>query len=294
MRIGLVLLPLLALLLAVPSAGAGEQSLLSNNIKAGAFTPDFPEGTKILATAMKHSFVSEGEFATDAEAAKTGGENHLFDGNAGTNWKSRAYSKWGGGQWITLNLDFGAKYAITQVDVWALHEATRDTESVQLLFSKDGKEYVPQASAKIADDVEKKKDFFAKIPVVLAEPVLAQYVQIRIRRLASAKQQQIAEVAVWGRQPEAGTALREAGARPKIAFGAEPIQSGALLVTWEEGAQLAEGVKEWRLYRGKTAFTDIRQEGVQLVKSVKGAERRTALYPLTPGEDFFFSADRSL
>ncbi|MBN2711715.1 MAG: discoidin domain-containing protein [Planctomycetes bacterium] len=284
----------LLILLVAQTTFASEKFLLSNNLKSGVHKTDFPKDTKTIITDMTTSFVTEGEYASDAEAVETGKDGVLFDGNTGSYWKSRSYSKWGGGVWITVNIDLGGEYLVNEVNVWALHEATRDTDSFQLLFSKNGKDYTPNASVEMDEALEKKKDFFAKMSLELKKPVKARYMQVRIHRLKSAKQQQVGEIAIWGMKPEKGVSYLEAGTRPKVAFTVENIQSGVALIKWGDFVKLAEGVKGWKIYKSKTPFESVEQEGVSFVKSAKGSEKQSVVYPFTPGESFFFGCDRNL
>lgn len=183
------------------SAGADE-SLLSNNIQPGEYNATFAEGTQVLPTEMSATWVTEGEYATDEETVQTsrrGGSDRLviFDGNTGTNWKSRTYSTWGKGKWVTLNVDLGKPYAVSKVDVWAMHEAPRSTGMVEVHVSQDGSEFVSLGAA-TSETVELEKDLISPIHVVWDTPETARFIQIRMKIRENAKQQQIGEIAIWG------------------------------------------------------------------------------------------------
>ena len=61
------------------------------------------------------------------------------------------------------------------------HSESRDTEYVEILFSQDGKTYIPHGRAMMPDAPFGRKNF-VKIPLRLDEPVLAKYIQLRICR----------------------------------------------------------------------------------------------------------------
>lgn len=268
-------------------ASAGTY-LLSNNMGGHAASEDFSEWPQSLATEMKIEWVSTGEFASDAEAMETGAGRVLFDGNTGSNWKSIAYSKWGGGKWITLNLSFEAEYLIEAVDVWALHEETRDTEFVEILFSEDGKTYIPHQRAPMPDLPFERKNF-VKIPLRLDQPVLAKYLQLRIHRKPSAKQQQIADIAIWGSSPVAGKQYLQANDRPEVDFTVQTVQAGVVNLNWDEFRKLNPSVQSWTIYSSPQPFDSIQDAEVQQLKKVSSEAGRTTLYPLTAGQTYHFA-----
>lgn len=183
-------------------SGAAGDSLLSNNIEPGEYNAAFPEGTQVQSTQMTASWVTDGEFATDEETIETSRRGDadqwvVFDGNTGANWKSRTYSKWGKGKWVTLTVDLGKPYVVNKVDVWAIHEATRNTGSVEVLLSEDGEEFVSHASG-TSEGVEFAKKLISPINVAFDVPGTTRYIQIRMKAGQGAKQQQIGEIAIWG------------------------------------------------------------------------------------------------
>ncbi len=181
---------------------ASDLALLSNNVKPGASNADFPAGITVLPTQMTTSWITEGEFATDPETVKTGrGGAVYFDGNTGSNWKSRSYSKWGGPIWATLVVDLGESYELGAFDVWALHEGSRDTELFNVLLSEDGTTYTAVGTANMPAE-PKGKNQYNKMNLALEAPVKARYVQLQIQRSKSAKQQQICEIAIWGNKAQ--------------------------------------------------------------------------------------------
>ncbi len=273
--------------------GATETYLLSNNLSGTQKTPkDFSEWPQALATQMKAEWVVDGEYANDDETIKTGGKNAkmLFDGNTGSNWKSIAFTKWNKGKWVSLNLSFEQAYLIQAVDVWAIHEKTRDSEFVEILFSEDGKNYIPHQRTAMPDVPHASKNF-VKIPVRLEEPVLAQYMQVRIARVKSARQQQIAEIAVWGSHPEAGQVYLSATDRPEVTFTVDKIQSGVVNIDWSEFKKLNPNVKSWKIYSSPRPFSSPEDPDVTLMKKLNGDERRVTLYPLTPGQTYHFAVN---
>ncbi len=268
------------------SAWSEETFLLSNNLSGTKGIPKaFSEWPQSLRTKMNVEWVTEGEFASDAEAMKTGKGRVLFDGNTGSNWKSISYSKWSGGQWATLNVSFEKAYLIRAVDVWALHEETRDTEYVEILFSKDGKSYIPHQRTEMPDVPLKSKNF-VKIPLRLEEPVLAQYLQLRIRRKKSARQQQIADIAIWGSKPDSKKKYLSATDRPEVEFSVKKVQAGVAVIDWSAYRKLNPGVKSWTLYRSSKPFDSIQEDGVELLKTVDGKEGRAPVYPLKAGRTY--------
>ncbi|MFG0250816.1 MAG: discoidin domain-containing protein [Phycisphaeraceae bacterium JB051] len=264
-------------------------ALLSNNIKPGKTNAEFGENFRIEPTAMQVSFVTDGEFASDEESVKTGNEGKvLFDGNTGSNWKSRTYSKWGGKRWVTINVDLGAAYALSAFDVWAIHEKSRETAGFQVLLSDVGKTFTPHGAAS-TPDIELAKNTFARTHLDLSEPVKARYVQIRIERKKSAKQQQVAEIAIWGSKPVEGVSYLKSDSRPKVAFEVTTIQSGVAKIDWSQSTKLDVNVKQWKVYQSDKAFTSIKDSDAKLIKSVNGSESHTVVYPLKPGHNYFFA-----
>jgi hypothetical protein len=241
---------------------------------------------------MDAEWVTEGEYANDDETIKTGGTNAkmLFDGNTGSNWKSIAFTQWNKGHWVSLNLNFEQEYLIQAVDVWAVHEKTRDSDFVEILFSKDGKTYIPHQRTAMPEVPHESKNF-VKIPVRLDKPVLAQYMQVRIARVKSARQQQIAEIAVWGSKPEAGKTYLNATDRPEVEFKIDTIQAGVANIDWSEFMKLNSNVKSWVIYSSPKPFNSPEDPDVKLLKKINGKESRTTLYPLTPGQTYYFAVN---
>jgi hypothetical protein len=273
------------------SASASDLALLSNNIKPGESNETFPPGTVIQATEMTTQWVTQGEFATDEESVKTGtanGKQMLFDGNAGSNWKSRTYSKWGGGKWVTLIVDLGAPYALGAFDVWALHEETRDTESFQILLSDDGRDFTPHGLAN-CPDLPLAKNSFVRLHKTLESPVKARYVQLRIQRKSSAKQQQIAEIAIWGNTPRQGTSYLESDSRPKVAFTVQTIQSGVARIDWSQSSRLDAHVKQWKVYQSSKAIDSVNGSNATLLKTVAADQAHVNIYPLKAGQTVYFA-----
>ncbi|WPJ94896.1 hypothetical protein SH580_15810 [Coraliomargarita algicola] len=270
-----------------------ETYLLSNNLVGQKKQiQDFSEWPQSLATQMNAQWVVDGEFANDDETMRTGGENAkvLFDGNTGSNWKSIAFTKWNSGHWVSLNLSFEQPYLIQAVDVWAVHEKTRDSDFVEILFSEDGINYIPhQRSAMPAVPHESKN--FVKIPLRLDEPVLAQHMQMRIARVKSARQQQISEIAVWGSQPEEGQTYLNATDRPEVEFTIEKIQAGVAKLDWSAFKKLTPDVQSWKIYTSSSSFSSPGDPGVELLKKVSGKEDGTTLYPLTPNQNYYFAVN---
>tara|TARA_Y100001933_G_scaffold260966_1_gene314375 strand:+ start:1188 stop:4988 length:3801 start_codon:yes stop_codon:yes gene_type:complete len=264
-------------------------ALLSNNVKPGKSNDAFAANLRVEPTAMQVTFVTDGEFATDEESVKTGNDGKvLFDGNTGSNWKSRTYSKWAGKRWVTINVDLGAPYALSAFDVWAIHEKSRETAGFQVLLSDDGKQFTPQGAAS-TPELELAKNRFARIHLDLDEPVKARYVQIRIERKKSAKQQQIAEVAIWGSKPIEGVSYLQSDSRPKVAFTVQTIQSGVAKLDWRQSTKLDVKVRQWKVYQSDKAFDSVKTSDVTLLKSVPGDQSHTVIYPLIPGRDYFFA-----
>lgn len=183
-------------------ADVKSAAVLTGNKTAGKKSNCFPEDTAFINTGASFSWVKDGEYATDAETLKTGADfKVLFDGNNGQFWKSRTYSKWRGTPWATIVIDLKKKYQVSSVDVWRLHEETRDTESAEILFSSDGKEFKSQGVAKDSANVPYQAKTFFKINKEFKKPVSARYIKLRIKRRKGAKQQQIGEIVVWGVKP---------------------------------------------------------------------------------------------
>ncbi|WP_269523589.1 hypothetical protein [Coraliomargarita parva] len=269
---------------------SSEIYLLSNNFPGKKSIPaGYSEWSQSLATDMKVEWVTQGECASDKEAQKTGSGRVLFDGNTGSNWKSIAYSKWSGGSWVTLNLSFEKEYLIQALDVWALHEKSRDTDYVEILFSQDGINYIPHQRTQMPDLPLGGKQNFVKIPLRLEKPVLAQYLQVRICRKKSARQQQISDIAVWGSEPENGKKYLTATDRPEVEFTVNKVQSGVAVIDWSAFKKLNPNVKSWTIYSSSHPYTSIQDESVELLKKVGGKEERTLLYPLTPGKTYHFA-----
>ncbi|WFB36879.1 discoidin domain-containing protein [Kiritimatiellota bacterium B12222] len=264
-----------------------ELHLLSNNIPEGRFNEYFPKGTKVQATDLKLEWVTTGEYATDPESISTGKEGGkvLVDGNAGSNWKSRTYSKWNGGQWVTVVADLGSPHAVQAFDVWALHEATRDTEAFFVLLSDDGENFTPHGMASSQDQPLENK-FIAKMSLTLDAPVKARYVKFRIKRLKSARQQQIAEISIWGSRPEEGVHYLGADSRPKVQFTVETIQAGIIKVDWSENRQLHDGVSSWKIYTADADFENVKDAEVSVLKTVPGKFSHALVYPMIPGKEY--------
>ncbi len=266
--------------------------LLSNNIKEGKYNSDFPLGTKLLPTDMKVTWVTDGEYATDEETLETSRQDEiprtiLFDGNTESNWKSRTYSKWSGGQWASLIVDLGTEHALSAFDVWALHEATRDTEAFYVFLSDDGKTFTPHGMAS-SKDVPLKDKMITKMSLDLKEPVKARYVKFRIQRRKSAKQQQICEIAIWGTRPEEGVHYLDSSSRPKVIFSVDTIQSGVAKIDWIESSKLDKEVKQWKIYQSTEPFDTVEAGDVTLIKTVSGKDTQTIIYPLKPGKVYYF------
>lgn len=276
----------------VTTLSQAQVSLLTNNVALGEHTEAFPEGTSVVATEMAASWVTDGEFATDPETVETsrlGGAERmvLFDGNTGSNWKSRTYSAWRKGDWATLNLDFGQPYVLSAFDLWAIHEPTRGTEAMEIFVSEDGVTYAQQGIAG-HDGQELAKDLFIRFHHRLDAPVKARYVQLRMQKRRGAKQQQLAEIAVWGAAPEAGVQYLDATSRPAAKCSARNVQSGIVLLDWQESLGMAAGAQAWKVYKSLKPFESTRDEGVELVTRVDGDVSSAQVYPLQPGETYYF------
>ena len=288
------LLPILTVSLSLlpMAADASDLALLSNNVRKGKANAAFPEGTAVVPTEMTVTWVTEGEYATDAETVETSRQGSLkktilFDGNTGGNWKSRTYSAWRKGEWATLVVDLGAEYALGEFDVWALHEASRDTEAFYVLLSNDGKTYTPHGMAS-SEGTPLEKDLFARLRLALEHPVKARYVKFRIQRRKTAKQQQIGEIAIWGIAPKEGVIYLQSDSRPKVVFSAETIQSGVVKLDWTASGKLDPTVKQWRIYQGPEPFASVKGTNVKLLRAVPGKDVQAIIYPLKPGRTHYF------
>ncbi len=272
------------------AASAAEPALLSNNVKEGGRDEAFPKETVVIPTEMTAKWITEGEFATDAETVETSKFDSiptvLFDGQTGSNWKSRTYSKWNSGKWVTLVVDLGAEYALSAFDVWALHEASRDTQSFTVLLSDDGKTFTPQGIA-TSEDVPQAKDLLNRMRLTLDQPVKSRFIEFRIQRHPSAKQQQISEIAIWGNKVEEGVSYLPSDSRPKVAFTVQTIQSGVVKLDWAQSSKVHPEVKQWNIYRSSKPFASVKEADAKLVAKAPADANHALVYPLKPGESFY-------
>ena len=263
-------------------------SLLSDNIAPGKATKTFPEGTRVVRTGASYAWVSEGEFATDPETLLTGSRPDgtskcLFDGHGGGWVQTQSFSKWSGGRWATIRIDLKDAFLIGALDVWALRQKQRDTESAELLLSEDGVKFVSYGLA-ANTTADRETNAFIKLACTLDKPVKARYAEVRIKRAQGGFQQQIGEIAVWGWNPgEGAPAYREAGDMPPVRFTVRPVQEGVALVDWRDYFKTARNVKRWKIYGSENAFADPRAPGVKLLKAVPGDASSSPVYPLVPG-----------
>jgi len=266
--------------------------LLSDNLKPGSSSQAFPEGACVVQTGASYEWVVEGAFASDPETVKTGSRPDgtskcLFDGRV-KGGDTQSFSAWGGGRWATLRIDLKGEYIIEEVDVWALRDQQRDTESVEILLSSDGKSFTSQGFAKNTEAPRDSKDF-VKLAGKLDKPVLARHLELRAKRLDSAMQQQLAEIAVWGRRPpEDKTKIAKANERPAVKSEVRCVQDGAALVAWKGFAKGASEALKWRVYFSDKAFSATTEEGVKLFKELPKGESSLAVFPFEPGSTVHF------
>lgn len=280
------------------SLAAAEDFLLTDNNKPGWVSNTFPAAEKRLATGAGLSWVTDGDYASDKNLVTTGsrpeGKNRvLLDGRRGPEGDCQAYGSWGGGvKWGSFVIDLKGQYLITRAAVWTLIDPQRNIESFEVLLSNDGKKYVSMGSA--APDKELKVEqpkYGVKIELTLQKPALAQYVLFRVKKKPAAMQMVISEVAVWGTRPPTGdvVALLPENRRPTVTFNMTGIQSGALALDWSAFAQTADQVKQWKIYEAAQPFTKVTDPGIKLRQTVPGKTSRLVIYPLVPGQSYYFA-----
>jgi len=277
-------------------APPNEEFLLSDNIPFGASTVVLPD-VKVLPTGATRYPVTEGEYATDTETQKTAGRNlgRLFDGQVGRNG-TITYSTWDGRPWATLVVDLKAAYPLTRFVVWVQrgkvfkNDAPNiDTEFVDVWLSQDGKSWTCHGTAK-DDKTPLTANRYIPLELRLARPVLARFVQFRIKRRASSPQQRIGDVAVFGRKPAKGRAYLAADAKLPIRFSIIPVEEGAVVLDWKAFSRTVRGVSHWNTYRSRHAFHAVTEDGVHLVaRDVPRGVTRKVVYPLTPETTYYFA-----
>ncbi|HCE44076.1 MAG TPA: hypothetical protein DET40_11055 [Lentisphaeria bacterium] len=277
------------LFLAAGQVFSGDVSAILSENRNGSEKSNFlPEGTKFIDTGATCKWITEGEYATDEETLKTGASNRvLFDGNNGESWKSHTYSKWGKGQWATLVVDLKEQYLIDLVDVWFLHEESRDTEKAEILMSLDGKDFNIHGTAKDNQNLPLKNKEFIKICHKFEKPVLSRYVMLRIKRRQGAFQQQIGEVVIWGRNVADNTNYLKADDKPTVDFSAVGIQAGAVFLDWSSFPGRNEDVRGWKIYCSEKPFKLVTEDNVRLMQQADAKSQGAPVYPLKPGTTYY-------
>ena len=274
-------------------AQSGEPSLLSDNIKPGEKSQVFPANTNVIETGASYEWVDTGKYATDSETLNTGKRPNntckcLFDGAIKGHPETQTFSKWAGGLWATIRIDLKEDYQIEGVDVWAFRDIQKDTESVEILLSSDGENFSSHGFATNTEAPRDSKDF-VKLSGKLDKPALARHLELRAKRLDSAFQQQLAEIAVWGRKPpEDRSKLAKADEKPVVKFTVRTIQDGAAFLSWKEFAKSSNEVLKWRIYVSSKPFSNINEEGVHLLKELGKAEASAPAFPFEPGSTIHF------
>ncbi len=291
----LILSLIAAAFTALPSLQAQTDApwLLSDNVKDGAKSQAFPDGVKAIETGASCEWIDSGKYATDSETLSTGRRPNgtgkcLFDGIIRGKPETQTFGSWGKGKWATLRIDLKDEYLIGAVDVWAFRDKQRDTESVEVLLSSDGESFNSYGFASNAEAPRDSGDF-VKLSCKLEKPVLARVLELRAKRLDSAMQQQLGEIAVWGwRAPLDKSKLMKAGEKPPVKASVRTVQDGAALISWKESYKNSNGALKWRVYKSERPFARIDEEGVTLVGEFDKGVSSAPLFPFEPGSTVHF------
>lgn len=264
-------------------------TVLSDNQVPGKKSNFLPGNTAFIKTGATYKWIKEGKYATDEETLKTGANPKiLFDGNNGENWKSRTYSKWNGGSWATILIDLKREYLIDKIDIWRLHEKTRDTEQADILLSLDGKKFTLQGLVKDNEKIPYQAKKCIKISKEFPKPVLSRYIKLRIKRRKGARQQQIGEIVIWGRKLNKKINYLKAGAKPPVEFTIKGIQSGAAAIDWSAFPVEKNDIKKWKIYYSNKPFKKTSDANVNLAKTIDGKKSKSLIYPLKPNTLYYF------
>jgi hypothetical protein len=270
-----------------------KATLLSDNIKPGVTTSIFPSGTRVIATGATYRWVTAGTYATDSETLSTGSRPNntckcVFDGVPSGSATTQTFSKWRGGIWATMEIDLKSPFLISGFDVWSKRDKSRDTESVEILLSSDGKTY---SSYGLASERASPREINRVIPIhgELKKPVIGRFVRLRIKRRREARQQQIGDIAIWGLPaPKDPSNYLKAGDKQAMKLKVRAIQSGAAILDWSSDGSRARDVKQWRIYRSQSPFNNIAEAELAPLQIVHAKQTDLTVYPLEPKTTYYF------
>jgi hypothetical protein len=275
---------------------ASEEYLLTDNNKPGWVSNTFDKKVKRIPTGAALSWIKEGKFACDKGIIKTGSRPKstnrvLLDGRKGPEGGFQAYGSWRGGvYYATFIIDLKGKFLLTRVSVWTTHTKSRSAEFFEVLLSNDGKNFIPAGTMELDKKFDKKIYPPKQTDLLLQKPTVARYVKLRIKKRGGSMQMILSEVAVWGKRSPVGTntALLPENQRPPVSFKVSGIGSGAVSLNWKKFARGAGKVKNWKIYISDEAFKKITDPGVKLKEKVRAKFTRKIIYPLTPGQQYYF------
>jgi len=270
-----------------------QDLLLSGNTES----PLFPKTERRMGSGAELSWVTDGEYKSNAELVKTGSRPDgkrrvLLDGRVGSDGDCQAFGVWSGGVYYgSFIIDLKNKYLITRTAVWSQQTETQAMESFEVLLSDDGNKFISMGSCTVDPQLKSGKDRLGvRSEYKLPNPAVAQYVMIRARKKGGSRQMVLCEAAIWGRNSTSGMGveMRPENQRPGVVFTVAGIQSGAVMLDWRGFAQNGDKVKKWRIYEGEEPFKKISDRGVKLREVLDAKITRKALYPLAPGKRYFF------
>ncbi len=285
-----LLLP--AMMLATTSGIAGTEYLLSGNKQSNVF----PASIKRIPTAATLSWVKDGQYGSSKAMISTGSRPKgkcrvLLDGSIGPRGDNMAFGQWGGNKYATFLIDLNDKYLINRITLWAMSSKQQKADSFEVLLSNDGKKFISSGSQSIDNSLGQNKKYPPlKTDYELQKPAVARYVKVRVKKKVGARQLVLAECAVWGTRPPAGmgTELLPENQRPEVKFNVIGIQSGAVALDWKKFASDVSQVRVWKIYTSDKPFKKVTDSGVELKEKLPTKITRKVIYPLVPGQKYFF------
>lgn len=293
----------MAVLLLSWSCGLSAESLLTGNGHPARPCNDPALSAPKVDTVATLEFLKDGPFACDKEFIATGsrpdGANRvLLDGLIGPEGDFQAYHTWGGGTgYASFVVDLKQPFQVSRVAVWSQETDVQGMESFELLLSFDGKDFVSMGS--VVNDFKRKSksdNLAVDFTMTLPSPVLARYLQFRIKKPQGRHSMVIAEVAAWG-DAAGQTANQEQllpeNQRPVVNFDAKALSEGAVRLDWRKFAVANSQANGFAVYYSAQPFVKITDPGVALFGKFNKDATQTIIYPLTPGTAQYFAVTAS-
>ena len=273
-----------AFALAAFAASARPGKLLSGNARGEAFAADVQR----LETGATLAWVEEGEFATDANVIKTqrdgAGRQRVLNGRLGGDGEAAVWGSWGGKKPAAAVFDLQMPHLVRGATVWSAEKpGTWGMAEFSVALSDDGREWfeagvfrVPPAHEGASGKAPAPEPF----RLDLEKPAAARYVRVCARKNPNRHQMVLGEIAVWGDVAHGDKIALPSEARPGVHPRLCGIGSAALAIDWRDYA--ISGAEGFRVYASDTPFSDVRDEGVELLAAMNASAKRFVICPLRP------------